>query len=277
MPLSGGEPPAAGSPASHPAALTAGPGRVSGGVGAPPTRSKGAVPCGVPWVPGDPWVPTDPAVQLQPGQRQQRGCRGMLRGASPARGSPCAAGSCRGPAVPCTGCHCPGMLRGWCKLVAGSAGAGCLHPAAQSSHCAGAGCAWPRGAHEQGLGSAAAAAAKGSGAGAAPCHGTASGPAMCRKAGGRCSDCRCPVPCLHPIPVPPGCVAAPRRHHQPAPACKDQLVKELWGLARPGELGTPPAALAPALLPTRATAGGALPAAPVLLGLGTPIPGGAPH
>lgn len=59
------------------------------------------------------------------------------------------------------------------------------------------------------------------------------------------------TPC-RALPTPAGCLAARRAPHQ------GQLLKELWGLAGPGELGTRPGATAPTPLPVQAVCWGGL-------------------
>lgn len=86
---------------------------------------------------------------------------------------------------------------------------------------------------------------------------------LCRgTARGQCGDCR-HTPCCA-FPTPAGCPAAQRAPHQ------GQLLKELWGLAGPGEPGTRPGATAPTPLPVQAVCWGGSPTAPKLLGESSP-------
>lgn len=163
-------------------------------------------------------------------------------------------------------CHAPGAAAGGCQGAGAGSSRGQLPPApcTQQPLCrGGAGYAWPRGAWQPWVGGSAR-QRRGWGDGAVPRHSEGHrdvpqgrGPAQ-----------RPQAPRCHALPP----VAPCRR---PAPAREGRLVKELWGLAGPGELGTPPGATAPALLPTPATMLGGLPAVPAQPG--TPIPDRALH
>lgn len=161
---------------------------------------------------------------------------------------------------------CPGQCRGRLSPAPHTE-----QPLCQAS----AGRAWPRRAQHPWAGGSALPwrlQQKGWGDGPMPRHSEWPGGAQ-RCAGRQDAGAPCALPAPHTHPGSLPCSTAL------APAYEGQLIKELWGLARLGEPGTPPGVTAPALRPTRAVVGGGgSPCSPhaARAGLGSPIPDQAP-